>query len=229
MADDNGGGFSQTLGRKIGPLPAYAWLVGAGFVGLLLFRILGAKKAAASSDGTSTGAGDTFSSGQTTTTTDPTTGDTTTSTYNSQGNGYLPGQLTWGAGQMPYSQGDVYVNLPAQNSTTPPASNSTTPVDVYNAAGQDLGQYRYGGDQVNYLNSNLGKYGITQQIIDDVQKTYQNLIKSVGQQNAQYYHFSWVGPGNVQAVPAYTLSGTNLVGGTPQSSTSPVPQPVSGT
>lgn len=130
-------GMEGLLTKQVGPLPVGAWAAIAGVGGFIFVRVLANKKnAAANASGSAaTGQGDTFSSGQTTTTTDPTTGNTTTSTYNAQGNGYLPGMLSWGAGPMPIQEGDVYVNLPAQNQTTPTApATPTTPGQLKNVA-----------------------------------------------------------------------------------------------
>lgn len=129
------GGMGSLLTKKAGPLPIGAWAAIAGVSGFIFVRFMAKNKAgAASASGTSdTGQGDTFSSGQTTTTTDPTTGDSVTSTYNAQGNGYLPGMLSWGAGPMPIQQGDVYVNLPAGNNTTT-NTTPTTPGQLKNVA-----------------------------------------------------------------------------------------------
>lgn len=116
------------MARKVGPLPIGAWAGIVGAAGFLFVRKSGGKKAATTGGTGADGAGNTFSSGQTTTTTDPTTGTTTTNNYNAQGNGYLPGQLTWAAGPMPYQQGDVYVNQStANNSTAPTAIKDASP------------------------------------------------------------------------------------------------------
>lgn len=133
MAEDSA--FTSTLGRKVGPLPIYGWLMLAGGAGLILFRIAGGKSAQSqTSNGTDTGQGNEFSSEQTYTKTDPNTGETYTTTYNSQGNGYLPGMLSWAAGPMPIQQGDVYVNLPGNNNTTTPPATPTAPGQLKNVA-----------------------------------------------------------------------------------------------
>jgi len=126
MPEDSGNPMSGALAHKVGPLPVYAWLMAAGAAGFILVKIAGGKKAASSGGGADSGQGTDFSSTQTQTSTDPTTGDTTSTSYTAQGNGYLPGMLTYGAGAMPYQQGDVYVNLPAQ--TTTPTAAPVAPV-----------------------------------------------------------------------------------------------------
>lgn len=106
MADIEG-----MLGRKVGPLPVWSWVMIAGGAGMLLFRM---KKGSSSSGGGNTnaslGQGNQFSSSTTNTSTDPNTGVSTSTSYSAQGNGFLPGQLSYAAGPMPYQQGDVYVN-----------------------------------------------------------------------------------------------------------------------
>jgi hypothetical protein len=212
MADDDeneggggGGGIGGMLGRRIGPLPMYAWLMLAGGAGLIIFHLKGASSSSSSSGtgGTNTGQGNQFSSTSTTSGTDA-AGQQYSDSYSAQGNGYLPGQLTYGAGPMPTSAGDVYVNYPATNTTT--SSPPSNPNDVINSSGKDVGQYLFGTDQINYLIQNKGKYGITDQIIGDVQKAYSQISSSQGQGQAGMYHYSWMGPGNVQAIPPYVNS-----------------------
>lgn len=186
------------LKHKVGPFPAYVWVVLAGAVGYAIFKMSGGKKSGSPSG--SRGQGTAFQSGQSTTTTDPTTGRQTTTTYNAQGDGYMPGMLTYGASPMPYSGGDVYVNVPASNNTSDGAP------DVYNSAGENVGQYRFGSDQIHYLQQNLGKNHISPQIISDVQKAYAEIASSQSQGQADQYHYSWIGPSNVQAIPKYVNS-----------------------
>lgn len=133
MAEETGTGASAMLSRKVGPLPMYVWLVGAGAVGLIAFRAMKARQAATSGAGSNTGQGTDFSSTQTQTGTTADGGQYSTS-YTAQGNGYLPGQLTYGAGQMPYQQGDVYVNYPAQ--TNPPPDDKPK-VPIFDKAASD--------------------------------------------------------------------------------------------
>lgn len=108
--------------KKAGPLPIWGWgAVAAGGAYLFIRHARAASAAAAGSagsSGSSTGSGGQFSSTQTTT--NPLTGDT--STYSASGpNSSIqsPAQLTYGAGPMGYSSGDVYVNLPP--GSPPPA------------------------------------------------------------------------------------------------------------
>lgn len=132
--------LDNILTRQIGPLPAYGWLMIAGGTGYVLYHMGFGRTltGGSSSGGQNTGQGTTFNSGQTTskTTTDPTTGaqTTQTNTFSAQGDGYLPGMMTYGAGPMSYSAGDVYVNYPAQQSP-PPAPKNATPTKDYVTTG----------------------------------------------------------------------------------------------
>lgn len=199
-------GIEEMLSRKIGPLPVWSYVVLAGGVGMIIFRAMKAKQAASGTDSSSPGQGTDFSSTQTVTGTDA-SGQQYTSSYTSQGNGYLPGQLTWGAGQMPVSGGDVYVNYPTQTNT----DNSNVPPDQVSPGGQDVGQYRFGNDQLAYLVANKGKFGITDAIISDVQKAYAQISQQKGQGQANMMHYSWIGPGNVQAIPPYVNSTQDIL------------------
>lgn len=126
MADDTGSGFGLDLTRKVGPLPMWSWFMGAGAIGLLLFKIMGGKKSAGGGSGGASGAGTEFSSTQTKTGTDE-QGNQFSNSYSAQGNGYLPGMLTYGAGAMPFSSGDIYVNIPDSNHNPPDNKTGTPP------------------------------------------------------------------------------------------------------
>lgn len=113
------------LGRNVGPLPVWSWVMIGGGVGMLIFKFTKGKKTASSTSGTgsSPGQGDTFQSSQSQSGT-AADGGQYTSNYSAQGNGFMPGMLTWGAGPMPTQQGDVYVNLPPAASNTPAAASA---------------------------------------------------------------------------------------------------------
>lgn len=107
------------LTKKVGPLPLWGWGLGVAAVGF--FLISRQKAAAAAASGTGGGATSNGQFSSSTTTTDPTTGNTTT--YQASGpNSSItsPAQLTYGAGPMGYSDGDVYVNYPAQSAAPGP-------------------------------------------------------------------------------------------------------------
>jgi hypothetical protein len=208
--ETGGGGFSLSglMDRKVFGIPLP--VVGAGVLGvaILAYRMFGAGRIGNNANG-GPGPGNQFSS--TSTYTDPTTGLSTS--YTATGNGYLPGQLTYQAGPMPYQQGDVYVNYPAQTNTpTPPPDQYP---DQFNAEGRDIGQYRYGADEISYLFANIGKYGLTQDVVNDVQKAYMQMVAKVGKQQADLYHYSYIGPGNVQAIPRGETNTTQTVTGLP--------------
>jgi hypothetical protein len=120
----DGNALGERLTKKVGPFPLFVW-VGAVFIIAFLFIRVRNNKKGASGAGGGTGAGNQFTSSQSTSETDPKTGKTTTSQYSATGNGYLPGSLTYQAGAMPYSQGDVYVNYPVQGSPTQPAARDS--------------------------------------------------------------------------------------------------------
>jgi hypothetical protein len=113
--------FDIDLTRKVGPLPMWSWFMIAGGIGLVIFKVLGGKKAGAPTTGGKTGAGSQFSSTNTKTGTDE-QGNQFSQSYSATGDGFLPGQLTYGASPMPFSSGDVYVNYPAPNNTNPDQS-----------------------------------------------------------------------------------------------------------
>ena len=132
MAEDDapsgggGGGVGAMLTRKVGPLPIWSWVMAAGAIGFIIYRM---KSGSSSSSGSGTsgtsGQGSQFNSSTSQTTTNPSTGDTTTNSYSASGDGYLPGQLTYGAGSMPVSSGDIYINEGAGTSTTTSGTSPT--------------------------------------------------------------------------------------------------------
>src|SRR5487761_646681 len=162
MADDDdapsGGGIGGMLTRKIGPLPMWSWFMAAGAIGLIIYRMRKGASSSASS-GTNTGQGNQFNSSTSTTSTNPATGDTSTNTYTASGNGYLPGELTYGAGAMPTSPGDIYINYPNQSTNTT-GPQLPTPVGTYTVTGKTnpSDQYPLGVVVAAY---NLGKTDYT--------------------------------------------------------------------
>lgn len=116
--------IKAVMQRQYGPMPVWAWtaLVASFIAGVVIFR----KRMAPPTDtipganGTPGAAGE-FTSGISTTTTDP-QGNQVTSNYQASGplTGY-PGYITNQAGPMPYSGGDVYVNYPP-----PPAATTNS-------------------------------------------------------------------------------------------------------
>jgi hypothetical protein len=187
MADENeggGSGLSGLMDKKVFgvPLPLVGGLVIA--VAIVLYRMFGSKSGTSGSPGQGTQ----FSSS--TTSTNPQTGVSTS--YTASGDGYLPGTLTYGAGPMPISGGDIYINNPA------PTNTSTTPP----SNGDWLDSY--GATQIAQIQSLVGKQGgYQQQVVDDVKAAYNAEIQKYGQAYADANHYSWIGPGNVQAIPKH--------------------------
>lgn len=91
-------------------------------------------------------------------------------------------------------------------STVPSSGSQATPAHVYNNQGQDLGEYRYGGDELSYLKANIGNYGLTQSEVNDVVAAYTQVAQQYGNDYANQQHYSWIGPGNVQTTPQYPLT-----------------------
>lgn len=115
MAEEEGSSeLDGMLTRKVGPLPIWSWVMIAGGAGFLLFKLgFGGKSSSAAGSG-SPGQGSQFQSSQTQTGTDA-AGNQFTNSYSATGNGYLPGMLTTQASPMPYSLGDIYVNVAGQS------------------------------------------------------------------------------------------------------------------
>lgn len=111
----------QFLMQKRGPLPVWAYALGA--FGITFWYLSRSRAKAASGQGGQSGTGQ-FSSSQSSDYTDPKTGAKIQTQYSASGQGYggaygSPAQFVTAAGPMPYSGGDVYVNLPGQT-TAPP-------------------------------------------------------------------------------------------------------------
>jgi hypothetical protein len=137
--------IKEVMRRQYGPMPVWAWtaLAASFIIGIIVFRRrMTGSTSASQPTTTAPGASGEFQSGQASTTTDA-NGNTTTTQYNASGplTGY-PGFLTTQAGPMPYSAGDIYVNVPTTNATpAPPAQQTQTmrqKLDVakYNATSQ---------------------------------------------------------------------------------------------
>lgn len=102
------------LKEKKGPLPLWAWIIlvaGLGYLGYTMFlrkpAPLPGNEGAAGPDGE-------FESSQSVTKTDE-KGNQITSTYSARGAGTATGQVYYNAQQLQPQQGNVYVNLPAQD------------------------------------------------------------------------------------------------------------------
>lgn len=106
------------LTKKTGPLPNAVYIFIAAALLFYIYKRNQQKKAASATTNPSTADQGQFSS--TTTSTDPTTGTSTTYSANGPSTGFLNTgpALVQGAGNMPYSGGDIYVNYPGQ-STAP--------------------------------------------------------------------------------------------------------------
>jgi hypothetical protein len=140
--------IKEVMVRKYGPMPVWAWTaLAASFIaGLYIFNAkMKGKSTATGGSPTSVNSGGPpgeFSSSQSRTTTDP-NGNTTTTNFQASGpNSFMPGQLVTGAGPMPYSGGDVYVNYPANGAPPPPTQQTTNnirqPLDLSNLEKGDM-------------------------------------------------------------------------------------------
>lgn len=172
MAEDEtegGGGIGGMLTRKIGPLPMWSWLMAAGAIGLIIYRM----RSGSSSSSANTGQGSQFNSSTSSTTTNLATGDTTSNSYTASGNGYLPGELTYGAGSMPVSPGDIYINYPNQGSGNTTGPQLPTSVGTYTVTGKTnpSDQYPLGVVVAAY---NLSKTDYTNQAFDSVKLEEEN-------------------------------------------------------
>lgn len=201
MADElNDFSFST----RVGPLAIYQWVLIAGAVGFVLFK-LGIGKLGAKSN-SSPGQGSQFQSSQTKTTTDA-NGNQTTTSYSATGDGFLPGMLTMQGNPMPYSLGDIYINNPVP--TTTPSGNS--PV----GSSPNEEPYLYGHQELDYIKNNetssSNPNGYTPQLYQDVLNAYMSVLHSQGQDQADAYHYSWIGPGNVQAIPQNSTSASQTL------------------
>lgn len=108
------------LTQKKGPLPVWAYaLLAFGATWWYLSR----QKSKSSAAGAGSPSAGQFTSSQSTKYTDPKTGQQIDTSYTAQGAGYGGALGTWNAQPMPYSGGDVYVNIPGQ-----PTQPAPTPV-----------------------------------------------------------------------------------------------------
>lgn len=123
----------EAMTRKYGPLAAWQWGLAAAGIGYFILRKGKKIAVAADAEGGSlqrdpvTGE---FTSSQSTSTVDPVTGKTQQSSYEASGplNGFGGGVGLPMAYQMPYSQGDVYVNLPGDSQNLNPGTPINIPV-----------------------------------------------------------------------------------------------------
>lgn len=93
--------------------------------------------------------------------------------------------------------------------------NPRSKPDYYNAQGKDVGQYRYGADELSYLQSNIGNFGLTQAEYTDVSNAYAQIVQKYGQGTANDLHYSWIGPGNVQGLPRQPATSGQAYNGLP--------------
>lgn len=127
MSDSN---ILSVFTQKVGPLPGWGWAGIVGVSALALMTFAGKKKAAKGTSGATgaTGPGGEFSSTQSQESIDPVTGERRSSQYQATG----PTTGGWGGGvglpmayPMPYSGGDVFVNLPGDTPNLKPAQPIT--------------------------------------------------------------------------------------------------------
>lgn len=138
--------FEDLISKKVGPLPVGAWAAIVGGLGFVFVRMKG-KSSAATSDNPNAalGQGNQFSSSTTNTATDPNTGVSTSTSYSAQGNGFLPGYLSYAAGPMPYQQGDVYVNEGSTTQTVNTGGQTTTDSPQPPGQLQNVGSHTFPG------------------------------------------------------------------------------------
>lgn len=93
----------------------------------------------------------------------------------------------------------------------PPATNIMTgPTGDEWLYGRDLGPYMYGQNQIDFMKQNIGQYGYTQSILNDVQNAYNTVSAQFGQQAANEAHYSWISNQNVQAIPAGIVDSSQI-------------------
>jgi hypothetical protein len=216
---DDSGGMSGALSRQAGPLKIYQWLGFGGAAAYLIYRFMKSRGMVGTAAGTSASTSPTqFTSSQDTSTTDPTTGNTTTSSFSASGDSFLPGEITTSAQPMPFSAGDIYVNVAGQGAT-PPAQNvpaAPSPITnvqmphVRSAQGVDVGEYRFGADQLQYLQSHIGTFGITQPTVNEVTSYYNNIAANYGTDVADNYHYADDNH-QVTAIPEFVGAGGAVV------------------
>jgi hypothetical protein len=112
------------LTQKKGPFPVYVYALLA--FGVTWWYLSHQKAKAASQGGGQGGGTGQFTSSQSTKYTDPKTGQQIDTSYSAQGAGYGGALTTQYAQPMPYSGGDVYVNIPGQP-TAPVVSHHPPP------------------------------------------------------------------------------------------------------
>jgi phage tail protein X len=147
---------TEILTRKVGFAPVYVYVIGASAGGYALYKYMKSRSAAGSATGatgtTADGQGNQFTSSTDTQTTDA-SGNTVDTSFSSSGNGFLPGQLTTQASPMPFSSGDVYVNVPASTNditvNTPTPAGPAAPASV---------PYVVTGNSDTTLNSLIAKF-----------------------------------------------------------------------
>lgn len=126
--------LKAAMTQKYGPLTAWQWGIAAGIVGYLFLRNQKKNSPAAATSVEEPGPGAVssgeFQSQQSETSIDPETGEQRTSSYSATG----PLTGGWGGGvglpmayPMPYSGGDVYVNLPGDSQNLNPAQPGNYP------------------------------------------------------------------------------------------------------
>lgn len=116
------------LTAKRGPFPVWVYAVGA--FGVTYWYLSRSKIKGAQTAGSSPASNAQFSSSQSTKYIDPRTGAEINAEYQATGSGYggvygTPAQFVTAAGPMPYSSGDIYINVPGQ--TTAPAQPPPPP------------------------------------------------------------------------------------------------------
>lgn len=166
MADGNVLGiFTQ----KVGPLPGWGWagIVGVGALALMSMK---GKKTPTTAGGGAGGPGGQYASNQSQETVDPVTGKRTTSSYQASGptNGWGGSTGLPMAYPMPYSGGDVFVNLPGDTQNLNPGVPGVAgPAGPAGTAGRGLHFPPKTGPGFT-AGSTTGGYWFTPQNRDDV-------------------------------------------------------------
>lgn len=81
-----------------------------------------------------------------------------------------------------------------------PGSPNSAGNDVQ-IGGKDLGPYLFGQQQVSFVRSNIGQYGYTSSIADQVQNAYNIVAQQLGVNVANEAHYSWLNSTTVEAIP----------------------------
>lgn len=92
----------------------------------------------------------------------------------------------------------------------PPTAVMTGPTGDEVVNGRDLGPYMYGQNQLSFIQQNLGQYGYTQGILNDVTNAYNTIAAQLGANAANEAHYSWISPQNVQAIPAGVVNSNQI-------------------